>query len=157
MTTKRQRMILLTMRRERIQQLVSRGYSQRDISKELCVSLGLVNQDISFIRKQAKKNMEHYISVALPEEMDNSLIRLRDLIREAWKDIADTTITKRDKYTAIQVVKECTALRLEILGSGIYTNQLNKAQEAEEQQQEALTNNEARHIPTKNTAAKVSY
>jgi len=94
MTTKRQRMVLLSMRRERVQQLVSRGFSQRDISNELGVSLGLVNQDIQFIRKQSKKNMQQYISVALPEEMDNSLIRLRDLIREAWKDIADTTITK---------------------------------------------------------------
>ena len=41
-------------RRDKVQELCSKGYSQREISQILQVGLATVNRDISYLRDQAK-------------------------------------------------------------------------------------------------------
>ncbi|MFL6396794.1 MAG: hypothetical protein ACJ706_06520 [Nitrososphaeraceae archaeon] len=41
-------------RRDKVQGLCSKGYSQREISQTLQVGLATVNRDISYLRDQAK-------------------------------------------------------------------------------------------------------
>ncbi|MFL6341327.1 MAG: hypothetical protein ACJ72U_07250 [Nitrososphaeraceae archaeon] len=41
-------------RRDKVQELCSKGYSQREISQTLQVGLATVNRDISYLRDQAK-------------------------------------------------------------------------------------------------------
>lgn len=43
-------------RRDNVQELCSKGYSQREISQVLQVGLATVNRDISYLRNQAKIN-----------------------------------------------------------------------------------------------------
>jgi Trp operon repressor len=44
-------------RRDKVQELCSKGYSQREISQVLQIGLATVNRDISYLRNQAKTNM----------------------------------------------------------------------------------------------------
>jgi transcriptional regulator len=44
-------------RRDKVQELCSKGYSQREISHILQVVLATVNRDISYLRNQAKANI----------------------------------------------------------------------------------------------------
>jgi len=44
-------------RRDKVQELCSKGYSQREISQTLQVGLATVNRDISYLRQQAKHNI----------------------------------------------------------------------------------------------------
>ena len=55
-------------RRDKVQELCSKGYSQREISQTLQVGLATVNRDISYLRNQAKTNIRRYIDERLPEE-----------------------------------------------------------------------------------------
>ncbi|MFL6342438.1 MAG: hypothetical protein ACJ72U_12945 [Nitrososphaeraceae archaeon] len=48
-------------RRDKVQELCSKGYSQREISQILQVGLATVNRDISYLRNQAKANIKRYI------------------------------------------------------------------------------------------------
>ena len=41
-------------RRDKVQELCSKGYSQREISQVLQVGLAKVNRDISYLRNKAK-------------------------------------------------------------------------------------------------------
>jgi Trp operon repressor len=41
-------------RRDKVQELYSKGYSQREISQTLQVGLATVNRDISYLRNQTK-------------------------------------------------------------------------------------------------------
>jgi Trp operon repressor len=43
-------------RRDKVQELCSKGYSQREISQVLQIGLATVNRDISYLRNQAKAN-----------------------------------------------------------------------------------------------------
>jgi Trp operon repressor len=45
-------------RRDKIQELCSKGYSQREISQILQVGLATVNRDLSILRQQAKENIK---------------------------------------------------------------------------------------------------
>jgi len=55
----------LQWRRDKVQELSSKGHSQREIAKILQVGLGSVNRDLTFIRLQAKNNIKKYIDERL--------------------------------------------------------------------------------------------
>ena len=61
-------------RRDKVQELCSKGYSQSEISQVLQVGLATVNRDISYLRNQAKDNIKRYIDERLPEEYENVLL-----------------------------------------------------------------------------------
>jgi Trp operon repressor len=44
-------------RRDKVQELCSKGYSQREISHTLQVGVATVNRDIAYLRNQAKANI----------------------------------------------------------------------------------------------------
>jgi Trp operon repressor len=46
-------------RRDKVQELCSKDYSQREISQVLQIGLTIVNRDISFLRNQAKANIDN--------------------------------------------------------------------------------------------------
>jgi transposase-like protein len=125
--SKKNKQALLQLRRDRVIQLRSRGYTIRDIAKDLGVSASLVNKDVTWLRHEAQKNLKEYVNRILPDELQHSIVRLQDLITEAWKDIADPQSSKKDKHSAIQLVKECTELKLEIIGGGVLANELNSS------------------------------
>src|SRR5919198_645314 len=78
-------------RRDKVQELCSKGYSQREISQVLQVGLATVNRDISYLRDQAKNNIKKYIDERLPEEYE------------------------REKIQALSLAKDCYSMRLDLL------------------------------------------
>jgi transposase len=51
-----QQQVQVEWRRDKVQELCSKGYSQRDISRILQIGLAIVNRDMSYLREQAKAN-----------------------------------------------------------------------------------------------------
>src|ERR1051325_172697 len=71
-------------RRSKVQELSSKGNSQREIAQILQVSNGTVNRDLSILRQQAKHNIKRYINERLPEEYEKCLVGLTAITKEAW-------------------------------------------------------------------------
>jgi predicted transcriptional regulator len=101
-------------RRDKVQELCSKGYSQREISQVLQVGLATVNRDISYLRNQAKTNIKRYIDERLPEEYEKCLVGLNAITREAW-NTAQQTEDKREKIQALSLAKECYSMKLDLL------------------------------------------
>jgi Trp operon repressor len=101
-------------RRDKVQELCSKGYSQREISQTLQVGLATVNRDISYLRNQAKSNIKKYIDERLPEEYEKCLVGLNAITREAW-NTAQSTDDKREKIQALSLAKECYSMKLDLL------------------------------------------
>jgi predicted transcriptional regulator len=101
-------------RRDKVQELCSKGYSQREISQVLQVGLATVNRDISYLRNQAKTNIKKYIDERLPEEYEKSLVGLNAITKEAW-NTAQQTEDKREKIQALSLAKECYSMKLDLL------------------------------------------
>ena len=101
-------------RRDKVQQLCSKGYSQREISQMLQVGLATVNRDISYLRNQAKTNIKKYIDERLPEEYEKCLIGLTAITKEAWNTAHDPEY-KREKIQALSLAKDCYSMKLDLL------------------------------------------
>jgi predicted transcriptional regulator len=101
-------------RRDKVQELCSKGYSQREISHILHVGLATVNRDIAYLRQQSKENIKKYIDERLPEEYEKCLVGLTAITREAW-NTAQSTEDKREKIQALSLAKECYSMKLELL------------------------------------------
>ena len=70
-------------RRDKVQELCSKGYRQREISQVLQVGLATVNRDISYLRSQARASIKRYIDEQLPEEYEKCLVELNAITKEA--------------------------------------------------------------------------
>jgi hypothetical protein len=101
-------------RRDKVQELSSQGYSQREISQVLQVGLATVNRDVSYLRNQAKTNIKKYIDERLPEEYEKCLVGLNAITKEAW-NTAQSTGDKREKIQALSLAKECYSMKLDLL------------------------------------------
>jgi Trp operon repressor len=101
-------------RRDKVQELCSKGYSQREISHILQVGLATVNRDISYLRSQAKANIKRYIDERLPEEYEKCLVGLNAITKEAW-NTAYNTEDKREKIQALSLAKEWYSMKLDLL------------------------------------------
>jgi hypothetical protein len=104
----------LQWRRDKVQELCSKGYSQREISQVLQVGLATVNRDISYLRSQAKTSIKKYIDERLPEEYEKCLVGLNAITREAW-NTAQQTEDNREKIQALSLAKECYSMKLDLL------------------------------------------
>ncbi|HZD36216.1 MAG TPA: hypothetical protein VE130_13525 [Nitrososphaeraceae archaeon] len=62
--------------------------------------------------------------------MELSLVRLQQIIKKCFEDIESQETTTKEKHEAAIIIKECSALRLEILGSGVLANELSKQKHA---------------------------
>src|SRR5919197_404411 len=101
-------------RRDKVQELCSKGYSQREISQILQVGLATVNRDISYLRNQTKTNIKKYIDERLPEEYEKCLVGLTAITKEAWNTAQDTE-DNREKMQALSLAKEYYSMKLELL------------------------------------------
>ena len=101
-------------RRDKVQELCSKGYSQREISQTLQIGLATVNRDISYLRNQAKHNIKRYIDERLPEEYEKCLVGLTAITKEAW-NIEQHTEDGREKMQALSLAKECYSIKMDLL------------------------------------------
>jgi hypothetical protein len=104
----------LEWRRDKVQELNSKGHSQREIAKILQVGLGSVNRDLTFIRLQAKNNIKKYIDERLPEEYEKCMVGLNSILREAWAT-SQQTEDKRERIQALSLAKECYGMKMDLL------------------------------------------
>jgi hypothetical protein len=105
---------MVEWRREKVQLLVSQGYTQRDIADKIKVSLGTINNDLSYLRKKARENIKKYVDEKIPEEYEKCLTGLNSILRESWS-MSDTAIDKREKIEALKLARDCYSMRLDLL------------------------------------------
>src|SRR5215212_3800706 len=105
-------------RRDKVQELCSKGYSQREISQTLQVGLATVNRDISYLRDQAKHNIKRYIDERMPEEYEKCLVGLNAITKEAWNTTHNTE-DKREKIQALSLAKEYYSMKMDLLTNAI--------------------------------------
>jgi predicted transcriptional regulator len=104
----------LEWRRSKVQELLSQGYNQSEISKILHISQPTINRDLCYLRQQAKSNIKKYIDERLPEEYEKCLVGLNAITKEAW-NTANNTEDKREKIQALSLAKECYSMKLDLL------------------------------------------
>ena len=104
----------IALRREKVLELTAKGYSQRQIESMLNISHGTVNNDQTFLRQQAKINIQRHIDERLPEEYEKCLVGINAINKEAWT-ISQNAEDNREKISALALAKECYSMKLDLL------------------------------------------
>jgi hypothetical protein len=80
----------------------------------LNISHGTVADDQTFLRQQAKENIQKYIDERLLEEYEKCLVSINLINREAWT-IVQNTEDNKEKIQALALAKECYSMKLDLL------------------------------------------
>ncbi len=86
----------------------------------------IVNADVQYLRDRSRENIHNYVTTTLPEQMENTLVGLNQLIHKLYQDIDNKDRSIKDKHNAISLIKDCYAMRLETLGAGALASDINK-------------------------------
>jgi hypothetical protein len=128
-------------RRDKVQELCSKGYSQREISQVLQIGLATVNRDISYLRDQAKTSIKKYIDERLPEEYEKCLVGLTAITKEAWTT-SQQTKDKREKIQALSLAKECYSMKLDLLTNAtVVDDAIRFVYQKSKEKKESMNNN----------------
>jgi hypothetical protein len=105
-------------RRNKVLELSSQGYSQRDIASTLQVGLGTVNKDILFLRQKSRENLQHHIHERVPEEYQNCMTGMKINLRQTL-EIAETTSDPRTKLQARAIANDCYRYIMDLTTGGV--------------------------------------
>ena len=71
----------LEWRRSKVLELSSQGYSQPEIARTLHISQSTLNRDITYLRGQARQNLQKHIQDKLPEEYQNCVVGINQVLK----------------------------------------------------------------------------
>jgi predicted transcriptional regulator len=95
----------MAWRRNKVKELLARGYQQYDIANPLHISQPTISRDIHYIQKETRKSAENYDKHRF-EVYRNNLFGLDEMIKKLWT-IADSPKTdSKEKIKAIVLIGE---------------------------------------------------
>lgn len=126
-TTREQERNLTNLRRSRVSELLSKGYTnQSEIAKILNVSEPTICRDVKWFRKCAKETFHTFLQEKLPEEFEKAITTYDYVIRTA-SSTADTTHDDRIKMQALHEVRETRTAKMDLISNvDVMNYQVNK-------------------------------
>ena len=120
-------------RRAKVLELSSQGNTQSDIAKTLHVGEATVSRDISSLRQQAQINLKTHINDKLPEEYQNCMVGINQVLKICWEIVNksrnvnnengnDQTITMIDNKTVLQalaLINDCNKYKMDLTTNGV--------------------------------------
>ena len=100
-------------RRNKVQELLVKGYNHYEIASALQISRPTI-RDIQYLSQQAKIASKKYIDERLPEEYGKCLVGLTAILREAGTT-SNQTQDSKEKIQALSLAKECYYMKLDLL------------------------------------------
>ena len=132
MSTKNERQRIVEWRRSKVLELSSQGNSQPEISRTLQISLGTVNKDLSYLRQQAQENLKTHLNEKLPEEYQNCMVGINQVLKICWEivnksrnvnnDNSGQTVTMTDNKTVLQalaLINDCNKYKMDLTTNGV--------------------------------------
>ena len=120
-------------RRTKVLELSSQGNTQSDIAKTLHVGEATVNRDISSLRQQAQINLKTHINDKLPEEYQNCMVGINQVLKICWEIVNKSrkvdndngngqTVTMTDNKTVLQalaLINDCNKYKMDLTTNGV--------------------------------------
>jgi predicted transcriptional regulator len=122
----------LEWRRSKVLELSSQGNSQLEIARILQISQPTVNRDISYLRGQARQNLLKHIQDKLPEEYQNCMTGINQVLKICWEivnksrnlnnDNNGQIVTMIDNKTVLQalsLINDCNKYKMDLTTNGV--------------------------------------
>ena len=104
-------------RRNKVQELSVKGFSQTEISKMLQISDPTISRDIEYLKQVANENIRNHIQQKLPFEYSKCISGLEEIIKESWNVAtqADKNGNTRDKLQSLALIKDTYNTKMDLL------------------------------------------
>ena len=106
----------IAWRRNKVKELLTRGYAQYEIASLLHISQPTISRDIHYIQKEIRKSAENY-GEHLFEIYRNTMLGLDETIKKLWATIDSPRTDAKERIKAITLIRECYKDRLELIRS----------------------------------------
>jgi hypothetical protein len=118
-------------RRTKVLELSSQGNTQSDIAKTLHVGEATVSRDISCLRHQAQINLKTHINDKLPEEYQNCMVGINQVLKICWEIVNKSrnvnndngqTVTMTDNKIVLQalvLINDCNKYKIDLTTNGV--------------------------------------
>jgi predicted transcriptional regulator len=106
----------MAWRRNKVREMLTRGYSQYEIANTLRISQPTISRDIHYLQKEIHKIKDNY-GERLFEVYQNSLLGTDELIKKLWTIIDSSKTDEKEKMKAINLIMQCYKMRFEMIKS----------------------------------------
>ena len=104
-------------RRQKVIELASDGYSNREISSTLKIPHSTVDRDIIVLRAEAKEQIRKYITDQVPYEYKKALAGLEGIIKYMSSIISDDNKETKEKMQAASIKMQALNMKMELVSS----------------------------------------
>ena len=118
-------------RRAKVLELSSQGYTQSEISKSLQVDESVISRDRAYLRQGAQENLKTHIQEKLPEEYQNCMTGINQVLKICWEIVNKSrnvnndngqTVTMTDNKTVLQalaLINDCNKYKMDLTTNGV--------------------------------------
>jgi uncharacterized protein YlxP (DUF503 family) len=100
----------LQRRRDKVRELTVKRHNQRQIAAILKIGVASVNEDLQYMRQQAKQNITKFIDDYLPAEFEFVLDGVSKILVAAWSIARQEDSDKKEQLQALTLAKDCYAM-----------------------------------------------
>jgi predicted transcriptional regulator len=104
----------MAWRRNKVKELLARGYQQYDIANTLHISQPTISRDIYYIQMEMRKSAENYDKHRF-EVYRNNLLGLDEMIKKLWTIADSPKSDSKEKIKAIVLIGEYYRERLQLI------------------------------------------
>ena len=120
-------------RRAKVLELSSQGYSQIEIATDLQIDKSVICRDLVYLRQQANENLKTHIHDKLPEEYQNCMVGINQVLKICWEIVNKSrnldnnngngqTMTVIDNKTVLQalaLINDCNKYKMDLTTNGV--------------------------------------
>ena len=106
----------IAWRRNKVKELITRGYTQFEISRELHISQPTISRDIHYLEKELSKSRENY-GKRLFSTYESTLLGYDEMIKKLWSIIDSKTTDDKERIKAINLIAQYYRERMELIKS----------------------------------------
>ena len=118
-------------RRAKVLELSSQGYSQIEIATDLQIDKSVICRDLVYLRQQANENLKTHIQDKLPEEYQNCMVGINQVLKICWEIVNKSrnvnndngqTVSMTDNKTVLQalaLINDCNKYKMDLTTNGI--------------------------------------
>ena len=92
-------------------ELSSQGHSQRDIADTLHVNKSVISRDKAYPKPQAQENLKTHIQDKLPEEYQNCMTGINQVLKICWEVVDKSRNINNDNDQTVTITYNKTILQ----------------------------------------------
>ena len=112
-------------------ELSSQGYSQIEIATDLQIDKSVICRDLVYLRQQANENLKTHIQDKLPEEYQNCMVGINQVLKICWEIVNKSrninndnsqTVTMTDNKIVLQalsLINDCYKYKMDLTTNGV--------------------------------------